>query len=155
MPAMVLEQIHVKLMEILAAGLAPHYPSLTVERNRTRATQSFPAVILREGPYTTDEGGEESTGFARYTTTPEIELWVQTTTDAELGPAINLLLGRVVKAVKADRCLGGLAIDLREISAEVIESHNQNQQPRIARSLSLEIDFWTNETDPHEIGPGI
>jgi hypothetical protein len=141
------EQIYAKLEEVLSTALM----GVRVERNRDSAVQVFPTVVVIDGGQIRQE--PESTGFNEYVMTPTIEGWVDGETQADLGPALNELYGQTVKALMADRKLGGLAIDMAEGPLEVDVSRRENQGPVAGFALDIEVRFWTAEDDPFELGP--
>lgn len=147
------ERIHAKLVELLASGLAEFFPEgIQVERNRDSAFQKFPAINVIETSEDTE--APESTGFSGYVATVTIEGFVQVRTDAEIGPARNELLGRVQKVVMKNRQLQHLAIDITEGSKFFAESRRENQGPVAGFSVDFDIQYWTGEGDPYELGPG-
>lgn len=151
----VLERIQAKVADVLATGLPPLVSGVRVERNRDTQVQHFPTVNVLEGALDSgEESDRESTGATSYVLRVPIEMFVQTETSAALGPALNELYGRIVTLLKADRTLGGLAIDLREGASDPEIGRLPNQRPVGARELMIAISFWTAEDDPYAVGPG-
>lgn len=143
------ERILAKLVEVLATELT----GVRVERNRDARVQEFPSIILIDGAQQPFE--PESTGFNEYHLTATIEGYVQHEDQSELGPALNDLYGRAIKAVMADRSLGGIAIDTAEGFMDPPSiGRRENQQPTAMFSVEITVKFWTAENDPFELGPG-
>ncbi len=92
-------------------------------------------------------------GQTDYTLEATVFLFVaQGVTD---GEALNAVYGEVVAAIWADRTLGDLVTDLREVSMgqpePVLEDEDGNllTTPYLVAELSLAMDFATVEGDPY------
>ena len=124
---------------------------VTVERNRVEPVTAFPVLVMIDGGQTPSE---ENSGLKLYALRVDVEGYVQAGTAAELGPALSDLYAQAVKALMADRTLGGLAIDVREGEMRDPEiDRTQGHGPFAAFSLGFVVDHLTDPNDPYQPAP--
>ena len=139
------EQILAALMVRLGT-LVAELPSLVVQRNPRHAITKAPTLVIREGAHTAET---DQNVFTRYALSLEIQGFVETAEDADLGPAINDLYGRVMAVLLAEPSFGGLALDTREREFSVdIATMPGLSEPAGWFSLGIEIEFLTRAEDP-------
>ena len=139
------EQILAALMVRLGT-LVAELPSLVVQRNPRHAITKAPTLVIREGAHTAET---DQNVFTRYALSLEIQGFVETAEDADLGPAINDLYGRVMAVLLAEPSFGGLALDTREGEFLVaIATMPGLSEPAGWVSLGIEIEFLTRAEDP-------
>jgi len=125
--------------------------NVTVERNRVEPVEAFPSLVMIDGGQSLTE---ENAGFKLHSLRVEVEGYVSAPTAAELGPALNDLHGQTVLALMADRTLSDQAIDLHEGEFRDPEiDRTQGHSPHAAFSLTFEVDYFTDPSDPYQPAP--
>ena len=139
------EQILVALVLRLGA-LNVEVPGLEIRRNPRHAITKAPTLVIREGAHTAET---DQNVFTRYVLSLEIQGFVDAAEDADLGPAINDLYGRVMAVLLTEPSFGGLALDTREREFSVdIATMPGLSEPAGWFSLGIEIEFLTRAEDP-------
>lgn len=120
-----------------------------VDRNRSDAVnlkEETPRLVLVDGGH---ELREDQTGDDEYRLSVDVDIYATAASDAELGPALNLLWGNVVKTLQADLTLGGLAQDIRQVDMSDPEPLKEKGAPSaIVAQVSFDVFFATAERDP-------
>ena len=116
----------------------------TVARNTDRAfsPDELPAAVVFDGPHA---AAETFTGVASFSLDVGIELLVSGEAG---GTALNALYADTVAALLADRTLGGVAVDLREVDLGEPEHLTGARAVEIvSATLRVEVLFETAEAD--------
>ena len=140
------EQLHVALASRLATAL----PDFSQHRNPQRAItgSDIPAVVLLDGG---QSRLRNISGVAEYTLRPSIEIYVGSVNS---GPALSAAYAGIVGALTADVTLGGLAKFLTEGDLSEPETvRDEGHEPFMGAALSIEVEYWTLETDVTQLGP--
>lgn len=118
----------------------------TVDRVRRTGYQGheYPAVNVMEGPEL-KQAGPASLTSCFLTVSLEISVWEQT----NLASAANKAMAAVMKAVLADRTLGGLAIDLDETGNKMFLDETDPTRPIGGFRVELSIEYRHAENDPY------
>ena len=125
--------------------------NVTVERNRVEPVEAFPFLVMIDGGQSVTE---ENAGLKLHSLRVEVEGYVSAPAAAELGPALSDLHGQTVLALMADRTLSDLAIDLHEGEFRDPEiDRTQGHSPHAAFSLTFEVDYFTDPSDPYQPAP--
>lgn len=132
-------------------------PTLKVHRNRRAQLDEPNSLALEDGPQSTQ--ADDSTGFKIHLAQPTIEGYVTAPTDAEIGPAINELYGKIVAAIELDGTLADLAggeqpgdgpaIDCLEAGLKVqIVKNADAKQAEAFFDLEYSVEYTTAQGDP-------
>ena len=116
-----------------------------VYRMRTDEPKTFPVLNLLDGPQ------EVITIFQKdqYTQRPIVEVYVKETTTNEAARRLEEIRGHVVKAMEADRTLGGAAADVRFVgTADPDASAEPRDFEYLLLALEFELEVYTEEGDP-------
>lgn len=145
------EQVLAALFAAMQAGLAADGgPAIaTIERNRRPENQKFPAVFQVDVDQ--DDDIREELSVDRITATVLLEGQVQAETDADLGPALNLLEARVITVAFANPLLDGIAVNMTRGSVERAMDR-EGSTPTASFSAALMIEFSTESGKPFVIG---
>lgn len=134
-------------------------PGVDVERNRRAPVDGAldrPLLNLMDGGHTADTPDSSD---ALYSLQLLIDMTVPAETDAELGPALAGLYGRVLRCLQTDPAtgatdfsLGGLCSDVRERGFDVrILPAEESAAPLAECSLDLLADFRTLDGNPYSL----
>ncbi len=123
---------------------------VTVERNRNRPVQAFPALVLRDGG---TAPGESVTGRQGWGLQLDVEGWVSAADGDAAGAALSELQARVVEAFAADQTLGGLAVDVTEGETQVDLDDGAGRAVTMGFSTLFTVQFWTRPFDPRTAAP--
>lgn len=152
-PTPVREQALAAVHGRLAAVCAPAVPGgPTLYRNRRKEVPdaAMPALNQLDGGH--DDPAEE-TLYTEYPLSVSVEGFVKATADEALGPALSDLHARVVKALLADRTLGGVAVDLVEGGMVADLNHGTGSAPQARFTALFTVRFWTRPGDPFTAAP--
>lgn len=139
------------IIEAFMAALVVGLPGVLVERDRDTEADTFPSVNILEGGH---EVITENHGLDDIAMNMTCELFEASVTMADVGPALNVLYGNVVKAAMADRTLGGLLVDLEEDNAdEPVVLRQEGQGPAKAMSLDFLLRYQRKSGDPDSLFP--
>lgn len=122
---------------------------LKVYRNRDAAVSARTALVLYEGNQQADH---ELPNQIRYTMTLNLEGIVKPASD-NLGSEINNLYAKAIQALVADYTLGGLTVDVKEISTDFEVLQQEGMQPAATFLSRIEVMYFTRDNDPFTIGP--
>ncbi len=137
-----LAAIAIKLDAIAAYGF---------KRNPDRPIEAADVPIIVQLDGASRMAPVQFTGSSRYLGKVAIEIYVKAT---PLGPTVNAGAREVVKALLADITLGGVVVDLREVSAGATEILSEQGSGSFAlAAIAFEFDYWTAETDPELPAP--
>jgi hypothetical protein len=142
------------ILSAFAAHLAARLHPTKVDRNRevpTSLAEHSEYVNILDGPQSEPDEGMVI-GYATYVMTPRVEGYVACPLES-VGPALNDLYGRVVKAALSDRGLGNLTQDIVEgAMEEVAIFRERGTQPGGGFALDFYFTFRTLAGDPTVLG---
>lgn len=144
--------IRERVLAAFAAQLAANVGApATVERNCEAPAEleaiGVERVIVIDGD---QEPADEPAGMGQrqYVLAVDVEGYVRTRRPNEVGPAINALHGRVLKAAFLDRTLGGLAVDVVDAGFWVDVFRGDGASPGAGFGQTFAIGFRTSVDDP-------
>lgn len=125
-------------------------PGLQVDRNRTTAAVSFPALNQVDGGQTPDNS---HTVVTFYEMQVSIEGAVQGISEATIGTDLNQLYAAVVTALVTDNSLNGTAVDI--VEGEMVTAIVTEDDEHVTGSFDLgfTITYQTKGGDPFTIAP--
>ena len=131
---------------VAALGAVTGIAALTVTRARTdpMTAADAPLIDVMAGQRVVRT---RQRGLIVWTVPATVEGWVTATTDAALGPALNALYAAAIKAIEADKTLGGTTLTLREQRLETVIDRTRGHRPMMAFDLSIELWVQTAEID--------
>lgn len=146
--ASVREQIIQALLDVLAAIADPE--PVTIYRMRDIPIEQLPCLNVVDG---TDRVIEELTGCDWRQMSVAIQGSVGGKAD-EIGSKVNELHALVADALKTDRTLGGLAVNMQLGDIDAIDiAADDPEVPNGAFSMPLLIDYWTKPGSLSELAP--
>lgn len=124
-----------------------------VTRNRAEPAALFPSLNVIDGDETPDHG--HSNAATRYAAQLTVEGFVQGTTPALAGSALNALYAAVLAKIgnPSVNTLGGLVVDMTAGAYQSEIGRGENETPEAAFTLTVAFDYWTAAGDPYTAGP--
>jgi hypothetical protein len=146
--ALNLPSAELSVRERVLAALQAHLAAAVgqdVIRNADRplAPAAGPVVVLLDG----DQGVEHDTlGLSWYTATPAVEVFVPGASAA----ALDAVVSQVQMALQTAGRLGGLVLDVGEVSTDPEVLREQYSGPMLAARLTCEVLYATTDGDPYQ-----
>ena len=126
-------------LHVILCSLSGMLPELEIHRNRRAALTHSPSLNLKDGSQSTDA---EQTEYKNHVVRPEIEGFLQASSDLEIGPAVNALYGAIIDLLESDVSLGGVADDVIETGLQVeFDTADGAKQASAWFTLSVDIPY--------------
>lgn len=109
-------------------------------------TGPYPATLVYDGEQDADYGNH---GITRYRLVVPVECMVQSSA-ANIGTALNEQYAAVVAAMMANHTLGGLAVDVVELSASEPNIDETRAAKRVGTiGITFAVDYVTPQGNPY------
>lgn len=154
MTATIREQVLSATQAALEAITSP--PNIFRNRSTVVMPSEMPAVVLYDGAESVGAEGEFSTGRMVYLTL-DLETWVSSTKDENLGPDLNDLSGKLITALMNAEAINNgaasVAIDTRyDGMDQPVVDRAQGSRPFIGAVLRFTVQYQVAARDPTSQG---
>ena len=142
------------LLARLAVAAAAVGDGCVVQRNGAFAVDHYPTLMLvdRGEGFVTKVVGEQS-GCIEYQAEVLVELHAAAADSGALTALLDVMYLETLRALAADRTLGGVARDAVEVElAGSVPPESDSEREIAVNALTLRIDFSTT-SDPTVVGP--